>query len=727
MKQHEENLKTDEHSLAADYERLQQENRQLRLDNEVLQLNAAKNARYLRNKINQLLKVMGTVPLCQEELDDNTLLELDPIGILSESFTHVLSHLKETNIELQEKEKFLQTIFTSLEAGIILVRAEDNVITDLNPSACKIIGLQKEQIIGRSCLHFICPNCNGKCPMEDQSISIDNTERLLLTADNRKIPILKTVARVVIQGIPHYLESFVDVSAQKEAEKKLAAEKEQLAVTMRSIAEGVITVDTDGRVLLINQAAQDLIAVDLTETKGKLLNDFFHVSDGKTGESFRLNEPGFMISWERFSLHRAILKSGTGEQIIIDCEISPIFEQQEDQTTIAGAVIVIRDVWQQLRLEKEMLHAEKLESVGLLAGGIAHDFNNLLTSILGNITLAQRMLPPENKAVERLNAAERASLRARDLTQQLLTFSKGGAPVRKSASIAEIVREASLFTLCGSNMKVRIDSASDLCPAEVDAGQISQVIHNLILNADQATPNGGEVVVTLKNRSLKPGEISGLPEGDYISIAISDSGIGIPPESLYQIFDPYFTTKKGGSGLGLATSYSIIAKHKGIITVESTWGVGTTFELFLPATAILPAIGCNQEPSLSVSRKGRVLVMDDVETVRETLGMILMHLGYQPVLSEKGEDALEQYREALDGGEPFDAVIMDLTVPGGMGGRETLERLLEIDPQVIGIVSSGYSTDPIMADYKAYGFKGVVTKPYSTQELNQVLISVLPI
>jgi signal transduction histidine kinase/CheY-like chemotaxis protein len=372
------------------------------------------------------------------------------------------------------------------------------------------------------------------------------------------------------------------------------------------------------------------------------------------------------------------------------------------------------------QLEEDLLRSRKLESLGVLAGGIAHDFNNLLTAILGNITLSLADTEPDEEAHRRLVEAEKASVRAQDLTQQLLTFSRGGAPVRETASIGDLVADSAGFALRGSNVRLDYVLNADLWPAEVDPGQISQVVNNLIINAGQAMPDGGTVTIRTANAVVGDDGPAPLPAGDYVTISVSDQGSGIPPETIERIFDPYFTTKQKGSGLGLATVYSIVKRHGGHIGVETSPGRGATFVVWLPAMrhAAVPA---RKAQDAVAPGAGRVLVMDDEPFVRDVIGAMLERLGYEPSFAEHGEEAIAIYREARALGAPFAAVIMDLTIPGGMGGVEAAQKLRLIEPGVRIIVSSGYSNDPVMANYRDYGFVGVARKPYRVGELSRVL------
>jgi CheY-like chemotaxis protein len=376
-------------------------------------------------------------------------------------------------------------------------------------------------------------------------------------------------------------------------------------------------------------------------------------------------------------------------------------------------------------MEKELLKVRRLESVGALAGGIAHDFNNLLMAIWGNLTLAKMYSQGEDDMVqERLQEAENAARRAKDLTQQLPVFSRGGAPVKRTASLPTLVQRAVALALSGTNVRFTLSAPDDLWRAPIDEGQISQVIHHLALNAHEALPQGGEIVVRCSNRVVDGNSDLPVEAGEYICLAMQDHGVGISKKNLPLIFDPFFSTKEKRSGLGLATAYAIVSRHGGHVTAASKRGAGTTVTLYLPAAPRATAAE-EVEPAAPPGALARILVMDDDAMVRTVAGMMLSRLGYEVEFATNGEDAVEIYRQAGERGLPFGAVIVDLTVSGGMGGREALKALQAIDPDVKAIASSGYSSSPIVADYRQHGFQGALPKPYQIIEMSEVLKSVL--
>ena len=368
-----------------------------------------------------------------------------------------------------------------------------------------------------------------------------------------------------------------------------------------------------------------------------------------------------------------------------------------------------------------VFRTQKLESLGVLAGGIAHDFNNMLTAIMGNISLAKLVGDSGAQAVKRLEAAENAALRAQELTRQLLTFARGGMPVKTAVKrLDELIRETAEFSLRGSSVGCAFDFAPGLWPVEIDAGQFSQVIQNLVVNAQEAMPAGGRIRIRADNQTIDARVQLPVAPGRYVHVRVADSGIGIATEHLEKIFDPYFTTKKRGSGLGLAVSFSIIKQHDGHFTVESRIGLGTTFDIYIPATDKVV-----QNAPVALNRQhqgdGRILVMDDEEVVREWLGDALRQMGYTPEFAETGEQAIAAHAAAVDQQKPFKALIMDLTIAGGMGGKQALAQIRQREPAVVAIVASGYSNDPVMADFSRFGFSAALPKPFGLAALANVL------
>ncbi len=517
-----------------------------------------------------------------------------------------------------------------------------------------------------------------------------------------------------------------DASERDRAEQGLANEKEQLAVTLRSIGEGVITTDTGGRISMLNARAEVLTGWTQTEAAGRLLAEVLrlHCGTGETLCSFKVEEvlhTGRMVELTK----DVILRSREDRQCTLALTATPIRTQDG---RISGVVTIFRDTTSEQKLEEEIQKASKLESVALMAGGIAHDFNNILTAVLGHISLAKMSDAPSPAVI---GTIEKACLYATDLTRQLLAFSKGNMPNRRSESLAEVVREGVEFALHGSSLRCCFDLPGDLLPVEIDRNQIHQVINNLVINAVQATAHGGILHVEARNVTVdhvRP--VATLLEGEYVRLSLRDNGSGIAPEHLARIFDPYFTTKSAGSGLGLATSYSIIKKHDGLIQAESELGRGTTFLIYLPADGSSAlATSATDDPQAQADTAartgGRVLFMDDERVLQELVAAMLEYLGYDVACAAHGAEALERYAQARAEGQPFAAVIMDLTVPGGMGGHETVRRLREMDPGVKAIVSSGYSNDPIMAEYRHHGFDAAIAKPYQMAELGGVLEKVI--
>jgi PAS domain S-box-containing protein len=515
----------------------------------------------------------------------------------------------------------------------------------------------------------------------------------------------------------------VDITARRDAELALAAEKERLAVTLGSMTEGVITFDPDGSVLFINRAAADLTQWEATETVGRPVGEVCVLENAKTGVRTMLPIKEVLEAGINAELPQNTLMRGRADRIrLVEGRLVPIANVSSKRV---GAVLVLRDITERQRMEEKLQNAAKMESVGILAGGIAHDFNNILTAVLSNLTLLQLDLSSMPDQAALLDEAVRATKRAGDLTLQLLTFAKGGDPVRSAVQLSEIVKESATFAHRGTGVKSDFHLPDDLWAANVDKAQISQVIQNLVINATQAMPVGGTLRIDASNTRIPAGSHSVLAEGDYICIAVADTGAGIAPEHLSRIFDPYFTTKLQGHGLGLATVFSIIKRHQGHIEVSSVLGKGTVFTFWLPA-----APGSESSPGAprhfaAALAGGRVLFMDDEVPILTMAERLMRRMGLEFESVSDGAEAIKRYKSAKEAGRPFDLVVMDLTIPGGMGGREAISILRQYDPSVRAIVSSGYSSDLAMADFRKHGFMGMVAKPYDISELASVIRGVL--
>jgi PAS domain S-box-containing protein len=529
-------------------------------------------------------------------------------------------------------------------------------------------------------------------------------------------------------GVVSGLEGIIrDITREKEVEIALNKEKDRLSITLQSLGEGVITTNINGEITLSNQAAIEMTGVD-ENCIGKPFagtvvcisaSDNTTVLDPITDvlSSFE-NGPD---SDDQVAFQDLTLVKLPGEVKTILLTASALVNSKNECT---GVVVVLHDMTQRKKLESELQKRQKLESLGLIAGGIAHDFNNFLAGILGNIDLLRTISGLDKQSRDLLDEAAEATFRARDLTQQLLTFSKGGEPIKKSGDIGGLIRKTAMFPLRGSMIKTEMVIDDDLWPLEFDEGQLNQAFNNIIINAKQAMPDGGVISITLKNTTLEENNSKSLPAGRYVRIEFKDQGHGIPARDIEKIFDPFFTTKHLGSGLGLSTTYSIVKKHSGMIEIESEPGKGTSVIIYMPASTVMPIEQADHDTGL-IKGKGIVLLMDDEEMILSVGSKILSFAGYTVETAHHGQEALEIFSRYLKSDSPVDVVILDITIPGGMGGAETLKRLKNLSPRVKAIVSSGYSNDPIMSDFRSYGFAGVVSKPYRMEDLlktvNQII------
>lgn len=605
--------------------------------------------------------------------------------------------VSQRTLQLQASEAKYRTLLEN-SADAILVIGAGNIIYFANQAALQLFWKKAHDIIGH-------PFDHASASGEMRDIEITRPDGQIVIAEMR-------VADTLWGEEKARLATLRDVTERKRIENALRESEENFRALSDNANDSILIVTENGQLAYANKRAAELTGYSVKELMDAGISALEKTEDASTA----LTE---IISRDAGRLQHETVIKGKGRQAI------PI-EVTSSKTTwhgVEATIVIIRDISERKKREADIIRASKLESIGTLAGGIAHDFNNLLTGIVGNVSLARLIVGKENKAHKILEDMEKAALRAKDLTRQLLTFSKGGAPVKKTSSIANIIKESASFIASGSRARCDFSIAYDLMMVEADEGQIGQVMHNLVLNAMQAMNEAGVVKIAAENRLVTEGDNLPVKEGRYVRITVADTGSGISPENTARIFDPYFTTKEDGTGLGLATVYSIIRNHQGYITFESEAGRGTTFIIYLPAIETTPrkAVRPADAGEGPVFGKGRVLIMDDEEIVREAAREILSELGYDVECAATGEETLALYNKAMEEGRPFGVVLMDLTIPGAMGGREAIKKLLEMDPEARAIVSSGYSADSIMSEYKRYGFCAVIAKPYRIADLSKVI------
>jgi two-component system, cell cycle sensor histidine kinase and response regulator CckA len=614
--------------------------------------------------------------------------------------------------ELKLVKEFMSALMEHAPIPIVATDRENNYLL-VNRAWEDATGLSRDKVIGISsdavfppelANHFNAGNLEviegRRAFVFQDQIASPAGARLYHTV---KFPLLDQLGEVETVG-----SISIDITEKTLAEEMLK-ESEERYRNLVELSTNAIYIEIDGRYVFSNRAGVRLLGASAPEEiVGRESLDFLH-PEYREAERERvrtLREEGLTpLAMEE----KYVRLDGA----VVDVDVAAIPFTFQDRAAI---LILAHDITERKKLEEELEKNERFESIGLLAGGIAHDFNNLLSAILGNISLSKLLTPDDAETYHLLAEAENASLRARDLTRQLLTFARGGAPVKKSATVGELIKETCAFALRGSNVRCIYDIPGNLPRVEVDVGQISQVVQNLVMNADQAMPEGGTITVVCEEVCDGDGLPPQLNRHRYVRITISDTGHGIQPDHLKRIFDPYFTTKQKGSGLGLATAFSIIKKHDGCIVADSERGKGAAFQIYLPASETPVAPPSVAAPAPFVG-KGRVLFMDDEEAVRFLAGRTLRRMGFEVEFAKDGLQAISLYSAALAAGDRFTAVVMDLTIPGGMGGREAVLRLRELDPDLKAFVSSGYSDDPVMANPKSYGFCGVIPKPFLYEEM----------
>lgn len=626
----------------------------------------------------------------------------------------------------------LHLLYQNITDYAIFLMDAHGIITNWNMGAKRILGFDEADAVGQPGAMIFTPEDRAAGAVEKEfGGALENgcasDERWHLRKDGSRFWANGVLTALRDEADRHvgFAKILRDFTAEKlaadERERLLnefEAEHRRLEAVLTQMPAGVIIADIAGHMIMRNAQAEAILGETLEESSFSAhaaLAQRLCRADGRqyTAEEMPLARAlrGEIIRNEEIEYRRA---EGQDHRSLLVIAAAPV---RDRHGTITAAVATFYDVTERRLLQNETLKASKLESIGLLAGGIAHDFNNLLTAIVGNLFLTKLTLTHDHEAQASLTDAEAACMRAAGLTQQLLTFSKGGAPITRRVSAVELLRETVGFVARGAGVRCELSVVDDLWPIDVDEGQMTQVINNLVINAQQAMPDGGRLHVCAENLRLT--QVFGpLAPGAYVKIIFDDEGVGISPEQLPKVFDPFFTTKPKGSGLGLTSAYWIVQKHKGHITVERRAVKGTRVSMYLPAHAPAEAEnGLIGDDANTPQRRPRILVLDDDPTIRAFLERILRHFGYDVETVDDGAAAVASYRAAREHRRPFDLAILDLTVPGGMGGLETMNRLHELDPDVRAMVSSGYSNDPVMAEYKRYGFCTTVAKPYRIEDL----------
>ncbi len=635
--------------------------------------------------------------------------------------------------ELRESRQRYQTLFSRSTDAIFVSNMESKII-DANDRACQSLGYTFAELT-RLTVPDIDLAAGQDSHMKElwprmQDGSSVTVESAHTRKDGSTFPVEIHIGKIKVLGQDAVLGIARDITNRKrmEAERdqaltNLASERERLTVTLRSIGDGVLATDEKGIIVFINRVTEQLTGWPEQEAIGLPVEKVFHIICEETGEVcdnpvHKVLELGVIVDLANHTV--LIARDGTRRSIADSG--API---RDRESNIIGTVLVFRDVTLEKKTEAELLKIKKLESIGVLAGGIAHDFNNILAAIMGNINLAAQYIDTKSEAGTLLKEAEKASRRAKQLTQQLLTFSRGGEPVKRIESLPELIRESADFVLHGTNIVCEYHIADDLWMVEVDRGQLGQVIQNLVLNSRHAMPEGGTISIRCTNIKESGKELfQSLQDKKYVRIVLHDTGVGIPEQMLDKIFDPYFTTKQEGSGLGLAISHSIIKKHNGYIQAHSQVGHGTTFTIYLPACTGQQSEQAAVETTVPAG-SGTILIMDDEEMFVDVAARMLEHFGFEVVATKDGAEAIAEYRRLMENEIPVRAIILDLTVPGGMGGKEAVHEIRRINPSAKVIASSGYSTDPIMANYKDYGFNGSIAKPFSLKELSRAINTAL--
>ncbi|MBN1418770.1 MAG: PAS domain S-box protein [Planctomycetes bacterium] len=622
-----------------------------------------------------------------------------------------------TGVEIRD---FLET--SSYGVG---VQDENGIVRYVNERLCRMWEAPRDEIIGRPAADFLSEEslASDREAFERRKAG-DQTpyEVVFRSRGGRRVHAI-TAPRPIFDREGRFrgtLGIVTDITEVRRTEDALCRERDFSAAVLDTVGALVVVLDRNGAIVRFNRASEETMGYSEDEVRGRALWDFILTEE----EIEPVKRVFASLAAGRFpNAHENdwIAKGGALRRIAWS-NTALTGEGGEVEYVIGTGI----DITERRRLEEELFKIRKLESLGVLAGGIAHDFNNQLAAIAGRVAVAKLSVRPDDEVAAHLDVAEQAIERAKALPRQLLTFAKGGAPVKRIVPIAPLVRDAAGFALTGVRSRCDIRLPDDLWPVEIDEGQIAQVIQNLLVNAEQAMPEGGTISISAANVALPDASGFPLASGRYVRVEVADEGVGIDPEDIPRVFDPFFTTKTEGSGLGLAIAYSVIRKHGGHIAVESAVGAGTKILFWLPvASRAQDPSGAGAGAASPDYAREAILLMDDDSNVREVSGKLIAHLGYTVELARDGAEAIEMYERARADGRAFAAVLLDLVIEGGMGGEETIRRILAIDPSARVIVTSGYSSDLILADHRAHGVCAVLEKPYRIEQLRDVLRRVI--
>lgn len=664
----------------------------------------------------------SAVPIPSKEKESRLIHELKTHQIELETQNEELRRIQ---LELEKTRDKYTDLYDFAPVGYCTIQKNGTII-DANMPAAELLGVNRGSLIGRNLADYVARGDRDSWHLHQRQVfstgELKSCELQLMKRDGHSFNArIESATTMDEEKEAAALRSIItDVTEQKKAAEQIRKSRDEWIRTFDSITDFVSVIDNEMRITKANKALADFCNASPKELIGKNCYEVFH----GTKEPWKPCPFELMLK-KRSTVTQEVNDPAVGMPLLVS--LSPIFDEKGE---ISGAVHIAKDMSEIKKLEQQISKDKNIEALGVLAGGLAHDFNNLLMSIVGNADLAALFIDRRDEALKCLDSVSRGCMQAHELTKQLLTFSRGGAPVKESSTLRDVISDSCKFALSGSKIKCEFVFPEDKWPIDVDKGQISRVLQNLMLNASDAMPDGGEVRVLCENMVLTADDAHLHIDGKRcVRISVSDNGPGIADELKNKIFDPYFSTKemsdKKGTGLGLAICHSIIVKHGGAISVDSEPGGGATFNIYLPVANFFKVETAVPDTTAApIIGEGRILIMEDEESVALVLEKILQKIGYETVLAKNGEEALARYRDAMESGNYFDAVVLDLTIKGGMGGRETMENILKIDENAKAIVSSGYANDPVMADYEKHGFKAAIEKPYTAVVLSKILAEV---